>query len=135
MYLKSLSAQATTGVLVGGVVFVVLWLNLRLSLRLLRRREFAISTPEGPRVITVDTSRLRSLIYTAALGASVLAYICWNRGVAIVGANTAGFTLHLLPAFGTVLAILFLGESFAGFHAAGIAVILAGVVLATRRAT
>jgi drug/metabolite transporter (DMT)-like permease len=77
---------------------------------------------------------LAGVVYVA-LGASVLAYICWNRGVAIVGANTAGFTLHLLPAFGTVLAILFLGESFAGFHAAGIAVILAGVVLATRRAT
>jgi len=67
-----------------------------------------------------------------ALGASVLAYICWNRGVAIVGANTAGFTLHLLPAFGTVLAIAFLGESFSVFHAVGIAVILAGVFLATR---
>jgi drug/metabolite transporter (DMT)-like permease len=77
---------------------------------------------------------LAGVVYVA-LGASVLAYICWNRGVAVVGANTAGFTLHLLPAFGTVLAILFLGESFAGFHAAGIAVILAGVVLATRRAT
>jgi drug/metabolite transporter (DMT)-like permease len=73
-------------------------------------------------------------VFYVAIGASVLAYICWNRGVAIVGANTAGFTLHLLPAFGTVLAILFLGESFAAFHAAGIAVILAGVVLATRRA-
>ncbi len=67
-----------------------------------------------------------------ALGASVLAYICWNRGVAAVGANAAGFTVHLLPAFGTLLAILFLGEAFAGFHAAGIAVILAGVLLATR---
>jgi drug/metabolite transporter (DMT)-like permease len=67
-----------------------------------------------------------------ALGASVLAYICWNRGVAVVGANVAGFTVHLLPAFGTLLAILLLGESFAVFHAAGIAVILAGVVLATR---
>jgi drug/metabolite transporter (DMT)-like permease len=65
--------------------------------------------------------------------ASVLAYVCWNRGVAIVGANAAGFTVHLLPAFGTVLAILFLGESFAGFHAAGIATILAGVLLATWR--
>jgi drug/metabolite transporter (DMT)-like permease len=73
------------------------------------------------------------VLYTA-LGPSVLAYLCWNRGVAVVGANTAGFTVHLLPAFGTVLAILFLGESFAGFHAAGIAVILAGVLLATRRA-
>jgi drug/metabolite transporter (DMT)-like permease len=68
------------------------------------------------------------------IGASVLAFICWNRGVAVVGANVAGFTVHLLPAFGTVLAILFLGEAFAGFHAAGIAIILAGVLLATRPA-
>ena len=68
-----------------------------------------------------------------AIFASVLAYVCWNRGVAVVGANAAGFTVHLLPAFGTVLAIVFLGESFAGFHAAGIATILAGVLLATGR--
>lgn len=65
------------------------------------------------------------------LAASVFAFICWNRGVAVVGANAAGFTVHLLPAFGTVLAILFLGEAFSGFHAAGIATILAGVLLAT----
>jgi drug/metabolite transporter (DMT)-like permease len=66
------------------------------------------------------------------LGASVAAFICWNRGVAIVGANAAGFTLHLLPAFGTLLAIAFLGESFHLYHAAGVATILAGVVIATR---
>ena len=71
------------------------------------------------------------VLYTA-LAASVGAFICWNRGVAIVGANAAGFTLHLLPAFGTLLAIAFLGESFGAFHAAGIATILAGVILATR---
>jgi drug/metabolite transporter (DMT)-like permease len=67
------------------------------------------------------------------LFASVVAYICWNRGVAAVGANAAGFTIHLVPACGTVLAILFLGETFAGFHAAGIATIVAGVLLATFR--
>jgi len=67
------------------------------------------------------------------VAASVLAFIFWNRGVAVVGANVAGFTIHLLPAFGTILAILFLDESFAGFHAAGIATIVAGVVLATRQ--
>lgn len=66
-------------------------------------------------------------------GASLAAFICWNRGVEVVGANAAGFTLHLLPAFGTVLAIVFLGEAFGLFHAVGIAVIIAGVVLATRR--
>ncbi len=68
------------------------------------------------------------------LAASVLAFMCWNRGVAMVGANAAGFTIHLLPAFGTLLAILFLDESFQAFHAAGIATILAGVVIATRAA-
>jgi len=52
----------------------------------------------------------------------------------VVGANTAGFTLHLLPAFGTVLAMVFLGEAFHAFHAAGIAIILVGVVLAARAA-
>ena len=64
--------------------------------------------------------------------ASVGAFICWNRGVAAVGPNAAGVTLHLLPLFGTLLAILFLGESFRAFHAAGIATILAGVIVATR---
>jgi uncharacterized membrane protein (UPF0182 family) len=72
IFLKSLSARAAIGTGVGVVVFTFLWLNLRLSLRLLRRREFAIATPEGPRIITVDTGRLRSLIYTAALIAAVL---------------------------------------------------------------
>ena len=67
-----------------------------------------------------------------ALAASVGAFLCWNRGVAIVGANAAGFTLHLLPAFGTVLAMIFLGETFQAFHAAGIATILLGVIVATR---
>ena len=74
---------------------------------------------------------LLGVLYIAVF-ASVLAFICWNRGVAIVGANAAGFTLHLLPLFGTVLAIVFLDETFLAFHALGFATILAGVVVATR---
>jgi drug/metabolite transporter (DMT)-like permease len=76
---------------------------------------------------------IAALLYVG-LAASVGAFICWNRGVAVVGANAAGFTIHLLPAFGTLLAIVFLGESFRPFHAAGIATILAGVLVATRPA-
>jgi drug/metabolite transporter (DMT)-like permease len=68
------------------------------------------------------------------LAASVLGFTFWNRGVEVVGANAAGFTLHLLPAFGTVLAIILLGEAFGLFHAVGIATILIGVFLATRKA-
>lgn len=68
------------------------------------------------------------------LFASVGAFMCWNRAVALVGANVAGFSLPLLPAFGTVLAMVFLGERLHPFHLAGIATILAGVVMATRPA-
>lgn len=67
------------------------------------------------------------------IAASVLAFIAWNRGVVVVGANAAGFTLPLLPAFGTALAIVFLGEVFQPFHAVGFVTIVIGVVLATYR--
>jgi drug/metabolite transporter (DMT)-like permease len=66
-----------------------------------------------------------------SLFSSVLGYVCWNKGVAAVGANRAGFTIHLLPAFGTLLAIIFLDEQFHLFHLVGFATILAGVLLAT----
>ncbi len=63
--------------------------------------------------------------------ASVAAYFCWNYGVAAVGPSRAGFMIHLLPAFGTVLAIATLGEALHLYHVVGIATILAGVWLAT----
>lgn len=69
------------------------------------------------------------------LAASVAAFALWNRAVAAVGANSAGFTMHLLPAFGTLLAMIFLGEAFHAYHAAGIVTILAGVALATSQRT
>jgi len=79
----------------------------------------------------VPSAPVAAAVVYMGVAASVLAFICWNRGVATVGANAAGFTVHLLPAFGTILAILLLGERFQAFHAAGIATILAGVLLAT----
>lgn len=87
----------------------------------------------APRPLELPTPTEALGVLYMGLMASVVAFICWNRGVAAVGANAAGFTVHLLPAFGTVLAIVFLGEIFAPFHAAGIATILAGVLLATSR--
>jgi drug/metabolite transporter (DMT)-like permease len=65
------------------------------------------------------------------LFASVFSYTLWNRGVALVGPNRAGFTNHLLPAFTAALAVILLGERLQLFHLVGIATILAGVWLAT----
>lgn len=73
---------------------------------------------------------IASVLYVACF-ASIGAYLCWNRGVELVGPNKAGFTIHLLPAFGTVLAVIALGEEVHLFHAIGIATILIGVWLAT----
>lgn len=66
-------------------------------------------------------------IFPAALG-----FIFWNRAVAEVGGNRAGQFMHLMPAFGTLLAIVFLGERPALHHLAGIALILLGIFLTTR---
>jgi drug/metabolite transporter (DMT)-like permease len=68
-----------------------------------------------------------------ALFPSLLAYLCFNRGVELIGANRAGQFVHLMPAFGTVLAVVFLGESVHAYHAVGIALIGLGIGLAIMR--
>jgi drug/metabolite transporter (DMT)-like permease len=75
-------------------------------------------------------SAVGAVLYVA-LFASIAAYLCWNRGVDMIGPNRAGFTQHLIPAFGTALAVVFLGEEVHLFHAVGIATILLGVWLAS----
>ena len=76
-----------------------------------------------------DAVTVASVLYVAIF-ASLVAYAAWNRAVAEVGASRAGAFLHLMPAFGTVLAVLLLGESFRAFQAVGIALVLTGVTLA-----
>lgn len=89
---------------------------------------YAAEVARGAR-LAVDAVTLASVAYVA-LFASVGAYVLWNDGVAHVGASRAGVFLHLMPAFGSLLAVAFLGESFRLHHLAGIALILAGIYLA-----
>jgi drug/metabolite transporter (DMT)-like permease len=71
----------------------------------------------------------------SAIGSLLLAYAGWSYVVARLGAARAGVTLHLMPAFGVVLSMLFLGEYPRWYHFAGIALILAGVGTSTLRAS
>ena len=73
---------------------------------------------------------MSSILYLA-LFPSILAYIFWNRAVAELGANRTGQFLHLMPAFGAVLSMIFLDERLYGFHAVGITLIALGIYLAT----
>ena len=64
---------------------------------------------------------------------SFIAYLFFNRGIELIGAARAGQSWHLMPVFGSILAVLFLGETFYLYHAIGIALIAAGIVLASIR--
>lgn len=63
---------------------------------------------------------------------SVAAYFFWNSAVARIGPDRAGVFLHLMPVFGTILAVLFLGERVYGYHWFGTALIFMGIFVATR---
>ncbi len=84
------------------------------------------------RPMPVSTHSALAIGYVSVF-ASILAYLAFNRIVELVGANTAGLAVHLVPVFGTILAMLLLGESLHAYHAMGIALIGTGIVLATRR--
>ena len=73
-----------------------------------------------------------AIAYTAVLP-SFVAYLLFNRGVELIGAARAGQSMHLMPLFGSVLAVLFLHETFRLYHLFGIAAIAAGIGLASVR--
>ena len=83
-------------------------------------------------VMQLSAGNLLTLFYVAVFP-STLAYICFNRGVQLIGANRAAPFLHLVPVFGSAMAIVFLGEHPQAFHIIGFALVLTGVFVASRR--
>jgi len=80
----------------------------------------------------LDGANLLSLFYVAVFP-STLAYLCFNRGVQLIGANRAAPFFHVVPVFGSVMAIVFLGERPQLFHLVGFALVLTGVFVASRK--
>jgi drug/metabolite transporter (DMT)-like permease len=78
------------------------------------------------------SSNLFALIYVV-LFPSTLAYLCYNRGVQLIGPNRSAPFFHLVPVFGSVMAIVFVGESLLLYHVIGYALVLAGIVVAARK--
>jgi len=73
-----------------------------------------------------------TLVYVTIV-VTIVAYMSWNRGVALIGANRAGIFLHLVPIYSALLAGALLGEPLMGYHVVGFALILAGVWCAARQ--
>src|SRR5205085_10558192 len=100
-----------------GLLFMLPWLALEIS--------------SGARIAL--SGRGTWAVLYSAIGSLLLAYAGWSYVVARLGAARAGVTLHLMPAMGVLLSIIFLGEYPRSFHFAGIALILAGVALSSFR--
>lgn len=82
------------------------------------------------RTMPVTQDSLLAIAYVV-LFASLLAFLCFNRGIEVLGPNRGGLFLHLIPVFAALLAFVFLGERLQPFHALGIAAIAGGILLAT----
>ena len=65
---------------------------------------------------------------------SLVAYVFFNRGVELIGANRAGPFFHLIPVFGSAVAIAFLGERPQLYHGIGYLLIITGIFVAQRGA-
>lgn len=68
-----------------------------------------------------------------AIFPSILAYQFFNEGVKVAGATVAGLFSHLIPVFGSIMAVMFLGEKFYLYHAVGMVLILGGILLVILR--
>jgi len=62
---------------------------------------------------------------------SIFSYLGWNHGVATLGPARASMFIYMMPVFGAVLAVVFLGERLYGYHAIGAILVLIGLYLAT----
>lgn len=66
------------------------------------------------------------------VGASLFSFWCWSRSINAFGPSKAAVVYYSLPLFCGIEAVLFLGESVLWVHYVGGALILGGMILATR---
>ncbi len=71
------------------------------------------------------------LVYVAIFP-SFLAQMFFMRSVELIGPGRASLFANLVPAFGAVLSVLILGETFEAFHAVSLVLVLGGILIAER---
>ena len=60
-------------------------------------------------------------------------FFFWIKGIGIIGANRAGVFLHLMPVFGSIMAIFLFNEKFMFYHLLGAIFIIAGITLSNKK--
>jgi len=71
VFLRTLNTRLGMGIVAFAAVFGVLYLNIRLAQRELRRREFTVFGPQGPRTIALDMRKLQPLFHLGAAAVAI----------------------------------------------------------------
>jgi drug/metabolite transporter (DMT)-like permease len=108
------------------VITASFWMQLFSALVLL-----PFAAPGFPAAAALVDPELLALLVFHSLTASVLCLLLWYAGMKRVPAATAGVFTAFLPASAAVTALLFLGEGFGVVHAAGFALMVGSILLAT----
>ena len=82
--------------------------------------------------LTLAPSTLSAIVYIGVF-ASLVAFLTWNRAVGLVGPSRASMMYYTLPVFSGILAYFFLGEEFGLTHLVSLALVVAGIFMATRK--
>jgi drug/metabolite transporter (DMT)-like permease len=88
-----------------------------------------VSQVAGPMDFEAPPWKILAMTYIAVFP-TALAYYLWNQGIVKLGANAGAQSQYLIPVFGALFAMIFLGESFHWYHGVGIALILWGIYMA-----
>ena len=92
---------------------------------------YIIEMKQG-RIVTLELPFILTLIYVV-LFPGLASFICWIKGIGLIGANRSGIFLHLMPIFSTIMAILIFNERFMIFHLVGAILIISGIILSSKR--
>ena len=84
--------------------------------------------------ITLNKPFILVLIYVV-LFPGLAAFICWIKGISLIGPNRSGVFLHLMPILSAVMAMIIFKEKFMLYHLLGAFFILSGIILSNRKST
>lgn len=101
---------------------IIILLGMLVSLPL-----YLLDLAQG-RYVVINGAVVSGLLYIAVFP-SVLAYMLWNRGIELVGANRAGLYLNLIPILTAIMAAVFLDETLSWYHFAGLLLVIFGMAL------
>ena len=82
--------------------------------------------------IVVDKPFILTLSYVVIFP-GLASFFFWIKGIGIIGANRAGVFLHLMPVFGSIMAIILFDEKFMIYHLLGALFIIAGITLSNKK--